>query len=136
MLAGMDLCIGDMLGINLQTKHCRLRGNRPKLVGKPSIKTQGTRLSGLVLDAADGHAGTIDQLKGKQTINGRKQRQVIGKFFAKGRYSNWPVNHAQPPRRIMSKNSALLLVCFILSSMNSIASISSMSNSSLRSTQT
>ena len=31
-----------------------------------------------------------------------------------------------PPRRIMSKNSALFLVAFILSRMNSIASISSM----------
>lgn len=31
-----------------------------------------------------------------------------------------------PPLRIMSKNSELALVCFILSSRNSIASISSM----------
>ena len=33
---------------------------------------------------------------------------------------------AQPPRRIMSKKSRLFLVAFILSSTNSIASISSM----------
>jgi hypothetical protein len=32
---------------------------------------------------------------------------------------------SQPPRRIMSKKSRLVLLAFILSSMNSIASISS-----------
>src|SRR5690606_5496341 len=38
----------------------------------------------------------------------------------------------QPPRRIISKNSALVLVARILSRMNSIASISSMPYRSLR----
>ena len=45
------------------------------------------------------------------------------------------VDNQELPRRIMSKNSALFLVAFILSRMNSIASISSIPYSSLRKTQ-
>ncbi len=61
---------------------------------------------------------------------GSRSEPLQGSRFAHpGRASGMTCDSApglfQPPRRIMSKKSRLVLLAFILSSMNSIASISS-----------